>query len=481
MGNRVPDLLSAFKEKSVIMEQQQQQNSSLKQTQRLIMSSQMQQALRLLQLSAMELEAVISAQLEQNPVIEIISEFENDEDEDLDCPIEEEDSLGFDFSEEKRSGSRTLEDEEHRTFMEQSICSPLSLFEHLMQQAHETFSTPEKREMAEALIGNFDENGYLHIPLEEISLLHNFSEEDLQKVLNQIQLFDPCGVGATTLQESLLIQLVRQNKQDTLAKQIIEHYYDDLLRNHILTIQKGLQCSPEEIIDAIEKHIARLDLHPGAAYSQQVEQRLVPDVTLRHDGERWQVDVNDDFLPPIRIQSRYRQMMVDPDSTEDTKAFIRKKIGSVKWLLRNIIQRNETLSKIAESLVKRQNAFLFDFSGELVPMTMKGLAEELGLHESTIARAVSNKYLECPRGLLPLRFFFTHAYVSETGKEISSKTVRTIIKEVIDNEDKSQPLSDEALSVCLKERGILCARRTVAKYRTELNLGNAQQRKKFNQ
>jgi RNA polymerase sigma-54 factor len=487
---------------------QVKQAAHLKQTQRLIMSPQMQQAIRLLQMPILELSTALEEELQQNPVIDFIEqnedenstlkklEDENDE-EDQEKEQKPEQELSFndyDFEilkkldEEFRdhfsdyssyAASKTTDDEKLKTFQESSICSETSLFEFLMLQARETFSDPEELAMAEAIIGSFDENGFLKTPFSEIALLYNFSTKKLGSVLKEIQSFEPYGIGAANMQESLLIQLRCQHKHKTLAYKIIENHYEDLLHNRIPVIKKSLECSAEEISTVLKKDISRLDLHPGFGHFKHFVQYIIPDAVVEIENDQLTVKVNDDFLPPIRINRRYLRMLEDQNLPGETREFIQNKWAAVKWLLRTVHQRNETLLKIVELLTKLQKEYFLNPEGKLLPLTMKAIAEELKLHESTIARAVANKYIDTPRGILPLRAFFTQALITEKGEDISSNTVKTHLRDFVQNEDKEHPLSDADLSQLLEEQGIHCARRTVAKYRAELNLGNAQQRKKY--
>lgn len=475
----------------------------IKQTQWMIMTQQMQQAIHLLQTPIMELSAILTEHLEQNPIIESDLEHENElgdeedeeqsdtddqdllekslvfRDDDFDILLRLDDDFRHSVSEDETPLHKSAEEKEYQTYREQSICAQPTLFEHLMKQANEAFDQRNEQAMAEAIIGNFNEHGYLDTSLQEIALLNDFPLESLRNILLKIQTFDPYGIGASTLQESLLSQLHLQGKENSLAALLVRDHYDDLLHNRIPLIQKKLSCSSKEIADAISHDLLHLDIHPGKAYSRDPVQVLVPDVSLQQDEEELRVVINHDFMPPLRISSRYRLMMDDPDVPRQTKDFIRKKILSFKWLCRNIQQRGTTIERIAASLAKRQRAFFLDPEGVLVPLTMKELAEELELNESTIARAVSNKYLNSPRGLHPLRFFFSNAYLNQEGENVSSTTVRNVLKSMIQKEDKKHPLSDEALSACLRDHGIACARRTISKYRAELNLGTALQRKKF--
>lgn len=489
------------------MDLSQKLTPSLKQMQRLIMSPQMQQALHMLQAPVMELSTLIEAEMEQNPVLETIqegmtedfdegaaerenaelSEEVNDHPEkelsfnehDFEILLQIDEEFRDYFRESGPSRQRNSDEEKLRTFQENSITAESTLFEHLMKQAHETFSDKEELQMAEALIGNFDENGFLFSSLEEIAQLNGYKASHLLPILKKIQTFDPAGVGATNLQEALLIQLRAQGYKDTLAYEILEKHYQDLIHNRIPVIQKKLGCSLQEISLAIKEDIAKLDLHPGTLYSKELVQSIIPDVVLQQEDEKLIVVVNDEHLPAFRINQRYLKMLDDEKLNGETKEFIRQKIMSAKWLMRNIHQRNSTLERITAALAQKQKEFFVNPEGKLMPLTMKTLAEELELHESTIARAVASKYVDSPRGLLPLRSFFTNAYVTHEGEDISSQTVRDVLLDIIQHENKQKPLSDEALAAQIKARGINCARRTVAKYRAALNIGNAHQRKQF--
>ncbi len=478
---------------------------SQKQTQRLIMLPQMQQAIQLLQVSVMELSTIVEAEMELNPILEYAQDdvddaqslANNEFDDDYEAPTSEMEEMRFEdqnfevlrqldddfrdhFAEsENYSITRTAEDEKRRSFLESAICEEESLFEHLMSQARESFGVGIDLEMAETLIGFLDANGYLGTPLQEIVTLYGYNETNLQRVLKQIQAFDPTGVGAFNMQDSLLIQLRAQRKQKTLAYTIIEQCYDDLLHNRIPHIAKCLGSTSDDISRAISKDILKLDLHPGALFGRGPVQHIVPDVTIRKEGEKLIVETNEEPIPRFRLNRRYLRMLDDPTVSSETAEFIKEKIASAKWLMRTIDQRNDTVTRIAQSLAVRQADFFLRPDGKMVPLTMKVLADELELHESTIARAVSNKYLNCSKGIVPLRSFFTSALVSEKGDEVSSNTARDLLRKLLEVEDKHRPLSDEAISKLMLKQGIQCARRTIAKYRGELGLGNAQQRRVY--
>jgi RNA polymerase sigma-54 factor len=468
----------------------------LKQTQNLIMLPKMQQALRMLQAPVMEMAELIEEEMQQNPLLEYSKEPEEESAQapEQDTPVEQElafneqdfeifKQLDEDFRDHfQESGNfckeRTLDEEKLKAWQESSICDELTLFEHLMRQAHETFQDRQRLVLAEQLIGNFDENGFFKMPLEEIAQLTATTVEQVQEVLEEIQAFEPFGVGATSLQESLLIQMRCLHKQGTLAYTIVAEYYEELLHNRLQLIQKRLGCTQKRIQEAIDQ-IAKLDLHPGLWHSKQVVHPIVPDLTLKLEGENLLAAVDDETLPPLRLNNRYLRMLEDPKLAKETKDFIKRKVGAARWLMRNIHQRSDTLIRIGQTLATLQRDFFMNPEGKLVPITMKRVAEELSVHESTVARAVANKYIDTPKGIFPLRAFFTTAYVGDDGADISARTVRDALKALIDSEDKSRPKSDQALSHALKEQGISCARRTVAKYRTQMNIGSALQRKKF--
>lgn len=477
---------------------QMQQSQQVNLAQKMIMSAHMQQALHLLQLPLLELEPFIEEQVVANPILEIASEAdfeesvppeENNEgneekevtisDNDLSILSRLEDDMRDHFSSDTVPMKRSDEEEKLKAFQENSICSHLSLYDHLLQESHDTFEAPQDLQIAEILIGYIDAFGFLKTPLSEIASLHNLTQKNLERILKEIQTFEPYGIGAMSVQESLLIQLRCLGKEKTLAYQIIEAHYDELLHNHLPAMQKSLGCSFEQLQQTIEHDIAKLDLHPGTHFSSQPVQAIVPDVTIRQEDEHLLVDVDRDRAPSLRLNHQYLHMLRDPETAPETVQFLKRHLFSARWLMRNLQHRYSTIERIAEVLAVKQYRFFTDPTGQLEPMTMRVMAEELNLHESTIARTVANKYVNSPRGIFPLRSFFTTKYVSEEGETLSSQTIKDAIFKLIEKEDKCRPLSDAKISDLLKENGIVCARRTVAKFRMAFQIGNTQQRKKF--
>jgi len=438
------------------------------QSQRLILSPYMQQALQLLQLPILELSAVITTELEKNPLLELPGE-----EEDLTSYIEEK------FRNQPIVQKR--EEEDLRAFAENTIALQASLYDLLMQQALDTFSSADDLHLAEILIGNIDSAGFLTTPLEELSALYDRPQEALSKVLEEIQTFDPPGVGARTLQESFLIQLRLQGKKESMAFQIIESHFEELIHNRLPAIAKQLKCSPQKVRHVLEEEISHLYFHPGTNYPQghyqEVNQTIVPDVYVHQTETALSIEVNEQRLSSLRFNNYYLKLLEDESLAADTKKYLQEKISSGKWLLRNISERSHTLYRLTEKLLEKQAPFFQEPSGQLIPLTMKEIAEELELHESTIARAVSHKHLSCSKGVVPLRSFFTNALKAESGGNVSSSTVKELVKKIIREEDKSHPHSDAAISSLIEKQGITCARRTVTKYRLQHGFGNTAQRR----
>lgn len=432
--------------------------------QKLILSREMQRALTLLQLPVLELSTLIAAEIEQNPLLEYID-----------------DELPFSFEEDFRKETHGMQKEEsdHKSFLENALAEECSLFDHLLTQASEKFSDKKDLHLAKMIIGNLDECGFLNVTLDEIAFLAKCSITDLEPILKEIQTFDPSGVGAKNLQESLLIQLKMKGKEKGIAYKIIENHFEDMLKNRLPLIAKQFSLQPQKIKEIIEKEIAHLNLHPGQnlahSHYKEMIQYITPDVTIT---DELKVEVNEEKIPPLRFNSKYLSLLEDKTIPLETKDYIKSKLISGKWLLRNLYERNATIFRITQEIVKKQNNFFLTAQGKLIPFTMKEVSTLLELHESTIVRAVSNKYVSSPRGIYPLRFFFTHGILTEKGEDISPHTIQDTIQEIISGENKKSPLSDEDIAALLKSKGFTCARRTVAKYRVQLNIGNTTERKR---
>ncbi len=469
----------------------------------IMMSPQMQQAIRLLQLPILELSQKIEEELAQNPVLEEAPAEEAEEpvsptqelspDGPAESPPEQE--VGFQeefdvlaklddewrdfFRQTAPYNKKTEEDEEKRAFLESSITRSKTLEESLAEQMILSAADEGEKKLGLFIIGHLDDNGFLSTDMEDLSRLCGRSPEDIEGVLKIIQTFEPNGVGARNLQESLLIQLRNLGRTETLAYRIVEKHFGELGKKKFPAIARSLGVSVEDIQDAVEE-ISKLVRRPGRLVGPENTQYVVPDITLRPDNGDFEIVVNDDRIPHLRISDFYRKMMSDDNLTREVREYIKDKVHAGKWLIKNIHQRQQTLYNIAQEIVKVQKRFITSSGGGgLRPLTMHQIAQEVGLHESTISRAIANKYIETPRGLFPLKYFFTTAIETTDGGEVSSRQVKNTLKELVDQEDSMKPLSDETLVKLINDRGMKIARRTVAKYRKELGILPSHLRKKF--
>lgn len=488
----------------------QKASQSLKQTQKMIMSYQMQQAIRLLQLPIQELQQLIDEEMEQNPLLELVEEYDQDLPDDVTVEMENEEEFSIQDEEkeltlsedvferlmdlddyferhfketENYSLQRTSDEEKQKSFLDNNICSAVTLDEVLLTQAKETFTNEEEKIAAETIIGNLESNGLFTMSLKEAASTSGVKEELLKEVLTTIRGFDPPGIAAGSLRESLMRQLEYNGDQFSLAHAIVDLCFEDLIHNRVKIISKTLNAKESEVYQAITHVISHLDLQPGSSYSESYKISIVPDIqiTIYGEGEeeKIQIWINEECVPDLKLNHSYLDLVLEPGATKETKNYIKEKLASAKWLMRSLSQRSDTLQRLAWKLVHAQKAFFSSPAGQLKPMTLKDIAEELELHESTIARAVANKYLSCDRGTFPLKYFFTNAIARNDGRELSARSVKDLLQEMIEKENKMQPLSDEKLSQLLKRKGIQCARRTIAKYRGELNIGNTQQRRQY--
>lgn len=461
----------------------QEKSFGLKQNQHQLLSLAMQQAFTVLQMPVLELSDWLKIQIEQNPVLEYAENLENQEAPFTETPEIKEidfDKPHFDileglddifeesaFSEEK-DWSKAQEEKRLKDWSENQLPTRVSQFEYLMGQAKEAFHTAEELSRAEAIIGNLDERGFLENA-------HDLDE----KILEKIQTFDPPGIAARNLQESLLIQLRLQNKEHSLAYHIIESYYQDLIQNRIPYLRKKLKCSPEDLSAAIQRDIAHLDVHPGYRFHIEPFQSIIPDVVIKKEEQKWTIDIVQDLLPQFKISPTCFNAFVYDELGLKEKQYIRRHVAAGKWLHRIIHRRHHTLKNITLQILKKQTHFFDGDKKKLTPMTLAEISHELSLHESTIARAISGKYLACPQGTFPLRSFFTSAITTPSGEQVSNFTIKQILSKLIQQEDKYRPLSDEALSTEIKKLGLPCARRTITKYRKALKIGPASHRRRY--
>ena len=465
----------------------QSQNLALQQ----VLAPQLQQSLLILQAPLLELRNLVQQEMETNPVLEDLpNEPSPDE------PNRAEPSADDNFKEEfdklarldeewrdymAQSGSysgRSQEAKDKRQFFFDSIATEETLQQHLMGQLNQTALAANDRKTAEIIVGNIDDNGFLQSTPEEMSLTSGIPKEDFEKMLALIQSFYPPGVGARDLRECLLIQLQREGKQSSLEYKIISEHMEDLGKRRFPEIARRMGVSVEQVQKSAN-NIARLSPRPGQAFSAAPQNYVLPDVTVEKVNGDYQIILNNEQIPHLRISNTYKDIIAQDNNGSEVKDYVRDKIRSGKFLIRSIHQRQQTISNIAHQIVSRQRDFFEHGTSQLKPMTMGEIADAVGVHETTVSRAVSGKYMATRQGVFEMKYFFTPGYQTATGESMSNTSVKEAILDLVKHEDGNAPLSDQEIVEILSERGIPIARRTVAKYRTELNLLPSNMRRKY--
>ena len=471
---------------------QQRQSLALQQ----VLSPQLQQSLLILQTPLLELRNLVQQEMETNPVLEELpedsgaderSETEASADENFKDEFEKLASLDEEWRDymaqsassnfDGRRGSKEADDK--RQFLFDSIPVQETLQQNLIAQLNQTVLSADDRKTAELIVGNIDDDGFLQSTTEEMALNSGIPQDEFERVLGLIQTFYPAGVGARDLRECLRIQLRRQSKEQSLEHRIVSEHMDDLARHRFLEIARRMAISVEDVQKAAD-NIARLNPRPGQVFAAAPQNYVLPDVIVeKMDGE-YQIAFNNEQIPHLRISNLYKDIIGSGDAqSSDTKDYIRDKIRSGKFLIRSIHQRQQTIMNIAQQIVSRQRDFLEHGPSHLKPMTMAEVAEVVGVHETTVSRAVSGKYMATPQGVFDMKYFFTGGYQTATGESLSNTSVKQTILELVKHESGSAPLSDHEIVEILSERGIPIARRTVAKYRSELNILPSHMRRKY--
>jgi RNA polymerase sigma-54 factor len=484
-------------------------------TQSLVLAPQLQQSLALLQAPTLELKALVEQELQQNPVLEEESateaELQEKDEREADALAEAADpsappaDLSSDSTAEKSASDpvdefqaefdrlvqldqewrdhfaqtnlpmrSSAEEEEKRQFMFDSLVAGTSLQEMLIEQVRESALEEGQWPIAEMVIGNIDEYGYLKATVEELAATTGLPLDQIEAVLKAIQSFDPPGVGARDLRECLMIQLERLGQQGTLEYRIINEFMDALGKRRIPEISRGTGTSVDDVQEALER-IARLEPRPGRAYLPNNDQYILPEVFVRRSGDDFVVTTNNEYIPHLRISNTYKDLMAQGGNSAEVRNYIREKIRAGKFLIKSLHQRQATILNIANEIVHRQREFMDKGVAALKPLTMVQVAEVVGVHETTVSRAVSGKYMQTPQGVFEMKYFFTAGIQTASNDglpttSMSNTSVKNIIADIFSAEDTSKPLSDQEVVRMLREKGIVIARRTVAKYRTELNI-----------
>jgi RNA polymerase sigma-54 factor len=350
-----------------------------------------------------------------------------------------------------------------------SLTAETSLAQVLMDQVREADLMNEQRGIAELIIGNIDDYGYLKASVEELAASTNLPPDKIAGVLKTIQSFDPPGVGARDLRECLMLQLERSGREGMLEYRIVRDFMEALGKRRVPEIARGIGHTVEETQAAIGR-IGRLEPRPGRAFLPDTDQYVLPEVFVQKSGDDFIVTTNDEYIPHLRISNVYKDLMSQCSNTAEVKNYIREKIRAGKFLIKSLHQRQQTILNIAREIVDRQREFMEKGVAHLKPLTMAQVAGVVGVHETTVSRAVSGKYMQTPQGVFEMKYFFTAGLQTATGDDVSNTSVKDMIAEIFKNEESTQPLSDQEVVKMLGDKGITIARRTVAKYRAELNI-----------
>jgi RNA polymerase sigma-54 factor len=466
------------------------QNLALQQ----VLSPQLQQSLLVLQTPLLELRNLVQQEMETNPVLEELPDgpstdepaepsvddsFKNEFEKLASLDEEWRDYMAQSagFGADGFRNSREAKDK--RQFFFDSIAVQETLQQNLLGQLNQTALNAGDRKAAELIVGNIDDNGFLQSTPEEMALNSGIPKEDFEKMLALIQGLHPPGVGARDLRECLLIQLKREGKEDSLEYKIVSAHMEDLGRRRFPEIARRIGINVEDVQKAAD-NIGRLNPRPGQVFATAPQNYVLPDVTVEKVDGDYQITLNDEQIPHLRISNLYKDIIASGNTQgSDVKDYIRDKIRSGKFLIRSIHQRQQTISNIANQIVSRQRDFLEHGPSHLKPMTMAEVADAVGVHETTVSRAVSGKYMATPQGVFEMKYFFTPGYQTASGESLSNTSVKEAILDLVKREDGNQPMSDNEIVEILSERGIPIARRTVAKYRTELNILPSHMRRKY--
>ena len=476
-------------------------------SQNLVITPQLQQAIKLLQMSRLELESQVRNELEENPILEeaeILREEDFERTKEAAAQVEGNSETSSENTSEQNQlqDPQKIDEFEWESYLETQhkmpreashgneeimnyeniITATQTLHDYLYWQVKMVGFSREEELMADALISYIDDDGYLKTPLAQIAEEEKFSLPDLEDTLSLIHEFDPAGVGARDLKECLMIQAKHLEEDTNDLTQLIQNHLKDLEKKNYEAIAKGLNLALEEVVE-MSKIIYSMDPKPGRAYAGNDTHYVTPDVYVYKVGDDYSVSLNEDGMPKLKISNFYKNMLKGGSTpTGDTVAadYISEKVKSAVWLIKSIHQRQRTIFKVADSIVKHQKEFFDKGSGHLKPMILRDIAADIGMHESTVSRVTTAKYMHTPQGIYELKYFFNSGISSSDGGDsLASESVKLKIKDLVAKEDPKKPLSDQKLVDLLKKDGVDIARRTVAKYREILRILPSSQRKKF--
>jgi RNA polymerase sigma-54 factor len=462
----------------------------------LIMTPRLQQALKLLQVPTLELQQILKQEIMQNPLLEEVDELTDNDDlakeesadeknnEEAEEPSEEDPIDWSDYLQDGLDRTYIPASEQSTEFLEKVPVTRTTLAESLLEQLHFLNLTPPHLALAEFLVGSLDDRGFLVTALEDVAAATGQSIEECEKVLRLVQALEPVGVGARDLRECLLIQLDARRERGSLSWRIIDEHFDHLVNRRFPEIARQLKVTVEEVQEAADV-VATLNPRPGLEVSSEDPKYVVPDLLVERVDDEYVVVLNDRHLPRLRISSAYesvlREKKKNPDQRngeKETRDYIQGKLNSARWLIQTIEQRRRTMIKVMNCIIREQREFFDRGIAFLRPLTLQQVARQIDMHESTVSRVCSGKYVQCPRGVFELKFFFSSGLETEDGEDVSARTAKDIIKRLIEEEDRKAPHSDDGIARILHERGLKIARRTVAKYREQLKILPARFRKR---
>ncbi|HRE04664.1 MAG TPA: RNA polymerase factor sigma-54 [Opitutaceae bacterium] len=474
-----------------------------RQTQSLVLAPQLRQSLKILQVAALDLRSVIQEELQNNPTLEELpmegtsleQQSEERERDNLnrdgegpnETPSQSNEREQMDFSKEfdiltkldedwrdymsNAGGAQpfTADDAEKRQHFFDSLVTETSLQEHLMRQAEMTDLGKPAMVAMQHLVGSLDDRGFLTQTASDVALQTGLPLDVVQEALKTLKAFEPAGIGAKDLGECLVLQLQAKGRGDSLAARIVRDHFTLLTRRRIPEIARKIGAHMDDVQEAIEE-IGTLDPAPGRRFADDNNRVVVPDVTVEDDRGEWKIILNSDYIPRLRISNTYKEMIAKGSLSKDERDYVRERMRSGKFLINSIEQRQQTIERITREIIKVQEEFFREGVAKLKPLTMTQIADAVGVHETTVSRAIANKFIKTPHGVFEFKFFFTPGYQADSGESVSNTSVKEMIDELVSLEDKSHPLSDQEIVAKLQEKGINIARRTVAKYREELGL-----------
>ena len=471
-----------------------QQKLQARLSQRLILTPSLQQAIKLLPMTTLELMDMLNQEVVENPLLEEVSTEEMQQADDQ-AKVEKADpepepttekqdtwddaDYEYFFGDYLDDGYRSRVPREIKELppIENTLSTTASLSDHLTWQLSVRTDDELLREIGIAIIGNLDDDGYLVASIEEIATMGSWPEPEVERVLSLMQKFDPVGVAARDLQECLLLQLRHLGLDDTPSEVIIREHLRLLRNNQIPELARQLGVTIDELKHHIEI-IRRLDPKPGTRHNPAQSQYVTPDVYVVKVDDQYVASLNEEGMPQLRISPVYRRLLdKNSHNSDETRSYVTDKFRSALWLIKSVDQRQKTIHKVATSIINFQREFLDQGIEHLRPLVLRDVANDIGMHESTVSRVVNNKYMHTPQGVFEMKFFFHSGIHSSYGESVSSVTIKQRIRKIIEAEDSRKPLSDSRIVALLQDEGLILARRTIAKYREEMKIPTSSQRK----